>query len=111
MQRLTLIGLAGSIALAVPGTGAAAGTPNTLCVGGPHCYATIQAAVNAADSGATIRIGAGRFSGGITIDRNIHLVGVAGSATRITGGGPVVTIGSTGTSRPSVWRTSRSLAG
>ena len=94
MKRLTLIGLAGSIALAVSGTGASADTPHALCVGGSHCYATIQAAVDAADSGATIRIGAGRFAGGVTINDDVHLRGVASSATRITGGGPVVTIGS-----------------
>jgi hypothetical protein len=94
MRRLTLIGLVGSAVLAVPGTGALAATPNTLCVGGPRCYATIQAAVKAAHSGATVKIGAGRFAGGVTIDRNLHLVGVGPSATRITGGGPVVTIGS-----------------
>ena len=88
MKRLTLIGLAGSIALAVSGTGASADTPHALCVGGSHCYATIQAALDAADSGATIRIGAGRFAGGVTINDDVHLRGVASSATRITGGGP-----------------------
>jgi nitrous oxidase accessory protein NosD len=106
MKRLTLIALAGSIALTGPGMAEAAETPNSLCVGGPHCYATVQAAVDAADGGAVIRIGAGRFAGGITIDRNVHLVGVARSATRITGGGPVVSRRDTPTDlvRPSSWR-------
>jgi hypothetical protein len=73
----------------------------TLCVGGPHCFATIQAAVNAASDGNTIRIGPGRFAGGVTIDRSVTLIGVAAASTRISGGGPVLTIGST-TATPTV---------
>jgi hypothetical protein len=93
-NRTRILGLAllTSLAASVPAVADAA--PSTLCVGGPHCYATIQAAVNAAESGATIRIGPGSFAGGITIDRSVNLVGVAASATRISGGGPVLTIGS-----------------
>src|SRR5436190_12514454 len=49
----------------------------TLCVGGPHCYATVQAALNAAHDGDTVRVGAGTFAGGITITRSVNLVGVA----------------------------------
>jgi hypothetical protein len=64
-----------------------------LCVGGPGCFATIQDAVDAAGDGDTIRIGAGTFAGGITIDKSVSLVGVSATVTRIVGGGPVVTIG------------------
>ena len=48
---------------------------NTLCVGGPRCFATIQAAVNAASDGDTIKIGPGTFAGGVTIDRSVNLIG------------------------------------
>jgi hypothetical protein len=64
-----------------------------LCVGGPGCFATIQAAVDAARDGDTIRITAGTFAGGIVIDKNISLIGASAAATRIDGGGPVITIG------------------
>ena len=66
-----------------------------LCVGGPQpgCHATIQAAVDAAQDGDTISVGPGTFTGGITIDKDIALVGVAAAATIIRGGGPVLTIG------------------
>src|SRR5215468_107505 len=73
----------------------------TLCVGtGPGCFTTIQAAVNAAHPGDHIAIGPGTYAGGITIDVSVQLAG-AGSATRISGGGPVVTIGSA-TATPTV---------
>lgn len=89
--------------LAVPGAThrAAAAPPNALCVGGPHCYATVQAALAAAHDGDTIRVGRGTFAGGVTIDKSVNLFGVAAAATTISGGGPVVTIGS-GTSTPTV---------
>ena len=66
-----------------------------LCVGDPGsgCFATIQDAVDAAQHGDTIRVGAGRFTGGVTIDKDLALVGVSAAATVIEGGGPVVTIG------------------
>lgn len=73
----------------------------TLCVGGPDCYPTIQAALDAAQTGDTIRIGRGTFAGGVTIDRSVRLVGTAARSTTISGGGPVVTIGST-TTAPTV---------
>jgi hypothetical protein len=96
MRRLLALGL---IAVALPITAAAAPTP--LCVGGPHCYPTLEAAVNAAQDGDTVRVGSGTFAGGITITRSINLVGVAAAASSISGGGPVVTIGSP-TSTPTV---------
>src|SRR5262249_57984378 len=66
----------------------------TLCVGtGSGFYPTIQAAVNAAHDGDRIAIGPGTYAGGITVDVSVQLAG-AGPTTRISGGGPVVTIGS-----------------
>jgi hypothetical protein len=100
MKRLAVIGLAAAIALATAATGGS--TPGgNLCVGGPHCFTTIQAALNASHDGDTIQIGAGTFAGGVTILHSVTLVGVEQHITRISGGGPVVTIGST-TSAPTV---------
>jgi hypothetical protein len=79
-------------------TGSAGAAPSSdLCVGGkPGCFATIQAAVDAAQDGDTITIGPGTFAGGITIDKSVQLVGASASATTIEGGGPVITIGEFG---------------
>ena len=81
-----------------------------LCVGGPHCYSTVQAAVGAASDGDTIRIGPGTFPGGVTITKSLTLTGVDAHASKISGGGPVVTIGST-TSAPTVTLTNLTISG
>src|SRR4051812_16209305 len=65
----------------------------TLCVGGAKCFAQLQPAVDAAHDGDTIRIGPGTFAGGVTIDVSVDVRGAGMSATIITGGGPVLTIG------------------
>ena len=83
---------------------------NTLCVGGGHCFATIQAAVNAAEAGDTIRIGPGTFAGGITIDESVNLIGAGPRRTVVNGGGPVATIGSTA-STPTVTISGLTLTG
>jgi hypothetical protein len=68
-----------------------------LCVGSkPGCFTTIQAALDAAQDGDTVKIGKGTFAGGITIEKSVQLVGVSAGATTIKGGGPVVTIGQFG---------------
>jgi hypothetical protein len=86
------IAFVGATALFTRSAGAA--PSSDLCVGGkPGCFATIQAAVDAAQDGDTIRIGAGTFAGGITIDKDVQLIGVSAGATTIEGGGPVITIG------------------
>ena len=65
-----------------------------LCVGSkPSCFATIQAAVDAAHDGDTIKVSVGTFAGGITIDKSVRLIGAGAHATTIKGGGPVITIG------------------
>jgi nitrous oxidase accessory protein NosD len=56
-------------------------------VGGPHCYATVQAALAAAHDGDTIRVGRGTFAGGVTIAKSVNLFGVAAAAMTISGGG------------------------
>jgi hypothetical protein len=66
-----------------------------LCVGGPKpgCFATLQAAIDAAQDGDTIKLAPGTYAGGITIDKSVSLVGKSAGATTIQGGGPVITIG------------------
>src|SRR2546423_2982331 len=94
------------IAIAAVGAGATAdrALAGSLCVGsGVHCFATIQAAVDAANDGGIIHIGPGTFAGGITIDKNLKLIGAGAGATIISGGGPGVTIGQFGApSEPTV---------
>ncbi len=98
ITRRALVALVGAAAIAYAGVGEAAAKGDTLCVGGPDCYVTIQAAVNLAQNGDTIRIARGTFAGGVTIDRSVNLVGTAARTTTISGGGPVLTIGSPSTS-------------
>jgi hypothetical protein len=107
MRPLILIALTCVAALAVAGAGRSA---STLCVGGPHCYSTVQAALNAAHDGDTVRVGPGTFAGGITITKSIDLVGVAAAASSISGGGPVFTIGSP-TAAPTVTLANLTITG
>jgi hypothetical protein len=76
----------------------------TLCVAhGPGCYHAIQPAVDAAHDGDVVRIARGTFSGGVTIAKSIRLQGSGARATRIFGGGPVLTLGTFGSaSEPTV---------
>jgi len=85
----------------------------TLCVGsGNGCFSEIQAAVDAARDGDTIRIGQGRFAGGVTIDVSVTLVGAGARSTVISGGGPVLTIGELGaTTEPTVAVTGVTVTG
>jgi hypothetical protein len=76
---------------------AATASAGALCVGGkPGCFATIQAAVDAASDGDVIKIGPGTYAGGVTIDVSVALVGAGPERTIIRGGGPVLTIGTFG---------------
>jgi hypothetical protein len=83
MGRLAVVAIAAVSALALASVGRSA---STLCVGGRHC--------NAAQEGDTVRVGPDTFADGITITKSISLVGVAAAASSISGGGPIVTIGS-----------------
>jgi hypothetical protein len=83
----------------------------TLCVGAsPGCYATIQAALDAASDGETIQVAPGSYAGPITIAKSIRLVGAGAAVTIIRGGGPVITIGD-GDSRPTVSVTGVTVTG
>lgn len=75
-----------------------------VCVGnGPGCFATLQAALDAAGDGDTIKIAPGTFAGGVTILKSVELVGAGADQTVLSGGGPVLTIGEFGaTSEPTV---------
>jgi len=67
---------------------------SALCVGAKAgCFPTIQAALAAADDGDAIAVGSGTFTGPIAILDSVRLVGAGAGATRIEGGGPVLTIG------------------
>ena len=105
---LTILGAATGARTAVAQPAAPAA--GTICVGGAHCYRSIQAAVDAAGAGATIRIGRGSFRGGVRITRNVNLVGESAGASKIVGGGPVVTIGAA-TRTPTVRIVNLTIAG
>jgi hypothetical protein len=98
--RRTALGIVAAMVLGLAATGGS-NAASTLCVGGPHCYSSLQAALGVAQDGDTIALGPGTFSGGVTILHSVTLRGVAAAASKISGGGPVVTIGST-TSAPTV---------
>ena len=92
MRRLVLVCLFAAAAT-VGGAQARSASKGTLCVGGPGCFPTVQAAVAAAHDGDTITIGAGEFAGGISIDKSVKLTGAGADRTTIRGGGPVLTLG------------------
>jgi hypothetical protein len=96
MSRVTSI-RAGCVVVVAGAALALAASPAraaTLCVGpGPGCFATIQAAVNAAHDGDTITIAPGVYAGGITINVSVSIVGAGARATVVKGGSPVVLVG------------------
>ena len=91
-MRRTILAAA---AIAICGVTAAPASAATLCAGGQSgCYRSLQKAVDAAHDGDTIRVGPGVYAGGVTIDKSVALRGAGATATRIRGGGPVLTLGS-----------------
>lgn len=108
---LTATVAAGVVALAP--AGAEGSPPHTECVGaGPGCLPTLRAALAAAADGDTIRLGPGRYRGGVTIAKSVHLVGAGAARTAIVGGGPVVTITPRANgSRPAVTLSDLALTG
>jgi hypothetical protein len=94
MKRFVLASCV-AVAAGITGVATASSTGRMLCVqdGKPHCYSTLQAAVDAAHDGDTIKLGPGTFAGGVTIAKSIGLVGAGAAATTVSGGGPVLTIG------------------
>jgi hypothetical protein len=115
LVRITFLGLVAFIGALAAATADAAQPAHhrELCVGrGSGCYKTVQAAVDVARSGDTVRIGRGTFAGGVRIRASIHIVGAGARLTTIRGGGPVLTIGAFGAaSEPSVSITGVELTG
>ena len=69
----------------------------TLCVAhGSGCFRAIQPAVDAAHDGDVVRVGPGTFPGGVKLGRSVRLQVSGADATRIAGGGPVLTLGTLG---------------
>ena len=65
-------------------------------------FSQIAPAIAAAQSGDTVTVAAGTYQGGFTIAVSLDLVGAGAATTIIKGGGPVVTIGSGGSSKLNV---------
>jgi hypothetical protein len=86
-----------AIAVATIAAGRASAATLTVCPSG-CAFTQIAPALAAANNGDTISIGAGTYDGGLTVDKSVKLVGAGSSRTTISGGGPVVTIGSHETS-------------
>ena len=98
--RGSRLGAAAVVAVALcAGAGPPAGAAHqtVLCVGAdPECFTTIQGAVDAARDGDAIQVAAGTYAGGVTIDKSLELAGAGAAETVISGGGPVITIGTFG---------------
>jgi hypothetical protein len=72
---------------------ASAGPQHSECVGARSgCLPTLRAALAEATDGETILLGTGRYRGGVTIAKSVHLMGAGERRTAIVGGGPVVTV-------------------
>jgi hypothetical protein len=72
----------------------------TLSVCSSGCpYTELAAAIAASTDGDTITLAAGTYTGGVTIEHSVSLVGAGAASTIIEGGGPVLTIGTSGAKR------------
>jgi hypothetical protein len=56
-------------------------------------YAQLTPAIAQAHDGDTITIGPGTYAGGVTIDKSVRVSGAGPGSTVISGGGPVLTLG------------------
>jgi hypothetical protein len=91
-----------SLVLGSAGAGTARAATVTVCPSG-CAFSEIAPAIAAAGSGDTIRVAAGTYSGGFTIDKDLSVLGAGAGATSVEGGGPVITIGVAGAaSEPTV---------
>jgi hypothetical protein len=111
IMRKVLIAVIGAATLCAAGVAAPAGAVADACIGGPGCRTSLQAAVDAAPPGATIRIAAGTYAGGVRIAKSLQLLGAGSGRTVIRGGGPVVTIDTTSPHPPTVVISNLALTG
>ena len=95
-RRLVLL-ISGIAALLPLAAGQASAATLDVCHSGCQ-YSELAPAVAAAHSGDTIRIGPGTYAGGVTIELSVNVVGAGAGSTIISGGGPVLTIGTFGAS-------------
>jgi hypothetical protein len=99
-RRLQVLALTTTLACA-----SALSTPSAhaadRCVGEHHgCHATLQAALDAAHDGDTIRIKRGTHKGGAIVTKSVTIAGAGRHATSLSGGGPVLAIGTFGDESP-----------
>ena len=80
------------LAALLVGAGSASAAAVTVCPSG-CAFSQIAAAIAAANPGDTIKVAAGHYDGGFTINKSVKLVGAGAGSTIIEGGGPVITIG------------------
>ena len=90
-----LLSVGVTAALLALGAGPAFAATLNVCPSGCP-YTEIAPALAAAHAGDTIKIGAGTYQGGVTVDVSVKIVGAGAGSTIISGGGPVVTIGEFG---------------
>ena len=100
--RRLLTTLMGAVALTAAGMVGPAGAAVAACVGGPGCSTDLQAAIDAAQPGATIRIAPGTYAGGVHISTSLTLLGSGAGRTVIRGGGPTLTIETPSSTPPTV---------
>jgi hypothetical protein len=96
-----------------PAVGPAAAAGPQACVEGatPLCFSAIQPALDAAPTGATVRLSAGEFAGGVTLSKDVHLVGAGSAVSVVRGGGPVILVLSSAQHRPEVDLESLTITG
>jgi hypothetical protein len=86
------VSMAAALTLA-SGAAATTGTvakPLNVCTDASRCYTSIQAAIDAADDGDTVKVAAGIYLGNLAISKNISLVGAGSSLTTISVARPEV---------------------